>query len=123
MVENIQESTTGEETRALRILLGKCTCYLANRLNLRSEMDRAVIFSNDERVRRLGGFCGGLETTIPLSGCNGQGCLSSDQELTVARLFRQDELPFDEASANNLVRQATELGILPGESSQPVQAT
>ena len=111
MVENIQESTTGKESRAVKILLGRCTCFLASRLTLRSEMDKSVI--RDEQVRRLGGFCGGLEAVIPLNGCNGQGCLTIEQEREVTKLFRKDELPFDEVSADNLVRQATELGILP----------
>jgi hypothetical protein len=79
-------------------------------------MDRSVIFTRAEAVRRLGGYVGGLETIIQPAECDGHDCLTDDQKRTVARLFRQAELPFDEASADNLARQATEMGILTAES-------
>ena len=96
----IQDSNISEESRAVNILIGRCTCPLASRLILRSEMDRSVIFTRAEAVRRLGGYVGGLETIIQPAECDGHDCLTDDQKRTVARLFRQ----------------ATEMGILTAES-------
>ena len=113
-VENDAATSEAFRQRAVNILRERCAnCLLANKLIARAGMDEGCIHEGPDAFRRLGKFIGGVMEEIEPSNCNGDNCLSAEQESRLKELLREEQTPSDPTCAEPMVELAIAEGVLP----------